>query len=118
MLRVLSQTRQGWSYRIRENHVKDGQQHISTSNIPWHNELDCARFFETFTGQQIVTVLQKFVGDSAQQEYQPYQMVTHLIRRGDFTNVDVDASSDDDEISMIIFLSTKLRKNDYGELFL
>ena len=87
---------------------------MSENDIPWYNELNCSQFFETITGQQLQKVVTSFVGG----QYVPYRTVAHVMRRGDFPKIHIDASRQDDEVSMIIYLNTKWKKNDYGDLFL
>lgn len=119
MLRGLTTHKLGsWSYRIQEaQFVKDGQNYLSTNNIPWHNELDSFKFSETNVGKKLEKVVMKFAGKESM-HYYLYKAVGHILRRGDFPKVNTDACCEDDEMTMMIYLNPKWRKNDYGDLYL
>lgn len=106
-----------WSYGIPEAHVQGGQKKTNPNNIPWSNEINAVEFSKSIVGKQ----LQKVVADmdeSGEGTYVLYKVVGHIMRCGDSPKVHADASPEDDEVSMMIYLNTKWRKNDYGDLYL
>ena len=106
-----------WSYRLRETQVIGGQNHLSDNDIPWYNELNVIKFSESIVGKQLQKVVAKFSHEESM-NYYPFKVVGHVIRRGDFPKVHTDADSEADEVSMMIYLNQKWRKNDYGDLYL
>ena len=50
--------------------------------------------------------------------YVPYKVTGHIVRSGDSPRVHVDAIPEDNEVSMMVYLNAKWRKNYYGDLYL
>ena len=118
MLRGLAAYRLGsWSYQIAETDVEGGQKRVNPNNIPWSSEINAVEFSESIVGKQLQKVVMDFSG-GGEGVYVPYKVVGHIVRCGDSPKVHADTKPEDDEVSMLIYLNEKWRKNDYGDLYL
>lgn len=118
MLRGLAAYRLGsWSYQIAETDVEGGQKRVNPNNIPWSSEINAVEFSESIVGKQLQKVVMDFAG-GGEGVYVPYKVVGHIVRCGDSPKVHADTKPEDDEVSMLIYLNEKWRKNDYGDLYL
>ena len=106
-----------WTYGIPEGNVDGSQRHVSPNNIPWSNMLNAVEFSESIVGKMLQKVVQDLVGEE-DGVYVPYQVTGHIVRCGDSPKVHVDAHPEEDEISMVVYLNKKWRKNDYGDMYL
>ena len=106
-----------WTYRIHETDVLGKQRHTSLNNIPWYNDINAVEFSESIVSKQLQKVVMDMVGEE-KGVYVPYNVVGHIVRTGDSPKVHVDAKPQEDEVSMLVYLNKKWRKNDYGDLYL
>lgn len=103
-----------WKFSLYEPY--EGGEEKPNDGIPWVNELDSLQFANSVLGR----IVQKAVMDvsGSKDIYYPYRVRAKILRRGDFTRLYSDASVEDDEYSMMMFLNTEWQKNDYGEIYL
>ena len=106
-----------WTYQILEADVHGSQKHVSPNNIPWSNDINTVEFSESIVGKQLQRVVMNMAGEE-KGVYVPYKVVGHIVRSGDSPKVYVDAKPEEDEVSMLVYLNKKWRKNDYGDLYL
>ena len=106
-----------WSYRISEVDVYGNQIYVSPNNIPWYNEFNALEFSQSIVGKQLQKVVMEMTGEG-KGVYVPYKVVAHVVRSGDSPKVHADAKSEENDVSMMIYLNENWRKNDYGDLFL
>ena len=106
-----------WSYRISEADVYGRQKHVSPNNMPWYNEFNTLEFSQSIIGKQLQKVVMEMTGEG-KGVYVPYKVVAHVVRSGDSPKVHADAKSEENDVSMVIYLNENWRKNDYGDLYL
>lgn len=106
-----------WTYQLQEDSVVGGQKRVDPYGLPWAYQIDTAMFSETLAGNRLKKVVRNFFGEGSD-VYFPYMVTSYILRCGDSPKLRVDAESDDDEVSMMIYLKKKWQKNYYGDLYL
>nr|XP_006820061.1 PREDICTED: uncharacterized protein LOC102810274 [Saccoglossus kowalevskii] len=84
-----------------------------TNAVPWKSHQDISKFAQSDMGRTIQQMVTRMSGSD--KPYYLYQVTDNVVRRGDVTKYHHDATRDEKEISVVIYMNEIWKKNYYGE---
>ncbi|RDD39136.1 hypothetical protein TrispH2_008815 [Trichoplax sp. H2] len=105
-----------WEHTLKDYNNGSDFRDDSPDHILWKSFLDPEFIEKSKIGRKVLRAVQHFKGDQASDNYHMYNVAAKLVVRSEVPKGSIDAPADDNDISAILYLITKWKKNDYGDI--
>ncbi|RDD39135.1 hypothetical protein TrispH2_008814 [Trichoplax sp. H2] len=105
-----------WEMTLNNYNNGSDYKEESPDHILWKTFLDPQFMEKSKIGQKLIRAVKHFKGDKQGNDYHIYQDAAKLVIRSEIPKKSTDTPSRDDDVSAIVYLTGKWKKNDYGDI--
>lgn len=105
-----------WEITLNDYNNGSDYKDESPDHVMWKSFLDPQFIQKSQFGQKVLRAVEHFKGNEQGKNYSIYHATAKLVVRSEVPKGSIDAAKDDDDISAILYLTSKWRKNDYGDI--
>ncbi|EDV24217.1 hypothetical protein TrispH2_007332 [Trichoplax sp. H2] len=104
-----------WEHTLKDPNDGIKAETVDKDHITWKTRINFAKLEKTSVGQRLLAGVNHFL-NASESKYHFYEAAFKLVRRGDIPLISTDASPEEKDITMVIQLVSKWKKNDYGDI--